>query len=367
MLVPSAWLPKAKMGRIHVHWTGGAYKANAIDLKSYHVLIEGDGKVVRGKPSIAANEAPGKAGMAYHTLNANTGAIGVSMCCMGGKDVQEEPFRAGKWPLTREQWGAMIQVVAELAHAYQVPVTAKTILTHAEVQPRLGIRQRNKWDITRLAFDRTVRGYNAVGEKMRAEVMLALKKLSTAPKVITVPPIEPVPMATVTRIPLVAPAQDRPAWAVACFRKLGWPRTAAVALVGNAQQEVYLDLRLGAKGDPHLPGGSIGMFQWNNGPKGQYHRARDFLAWCKREGFDPLNLEANVRYADLELRGLLGPGANSERTWGNLLLSAPTVYSACRWAISYCRPQGWSALNPQAGHGWANRLANAIALDKRLP
>jgi hypothetical protein len=349
-MIPASWMPAAKMARIHVHWTGGAYKANAVDLKSYHILIEGDGKLVKGTPSIKANEAPMKAGAAYHTLNANTGAIGVSMCCMGGAGVQEEPLKAGKWPLTAVQWDQMVKVVAELCRRYGIAVTPKTVLTHAEVQPTLGIKQRNKWDVTRLAFEPKTKGHKACGDKLRREVAAALAAMPSN--------VVPLPAK-----PIVKPepaAEDRPAVAVALFRKLGWPRCSGIALVGNAQQEVYHDLRLGAKGDKHLPGGSIGMFQWNDGSKGQYTRRTDFLAWCKLHGLDPLDLEANVRYADYELR-------HQEKTWGKLLMSATTVYSACRWAISYLRPQGWSALNPQGGHGWKNRLANAVALDKRLP
>jgi hypothetical protein len=42
--IPATWMPDADMRRIHIHWTAGRHKANATDLASYHVLIEGDGK-----------------------------------------------------------------------------------------------------------------------------------------------------------------------------------------------------------------------------------------------------------------------------------------------------------------------------------
>jgi hypothetical protein len=54
---------------------------------------------------------------------------------------------------TKAQWDKMIQVVAELARHYRIPITPKTVLTHAEVQSNFGIAQRGKWDITRLPFD----------------------------------------------------------------------------------------------------------------------------------------------------------------------------------------------------------------------
>src|SRR5829696_5458962 len=113
MSIPAAWMPAAKMSRIHIHWTAGGHSANATDKKSYHILIQGDGSLVRGERPINANEKGSGLTPASHTLHANTGAIGVSMCCMGGKGVKENPFFAGKFPMRREQWEAMVGVVAK--------------------------------------------------------------------------------------------------------------------------------------------------------------------------------------------------------------------------------------------------------------
>ena len=65
-----------------------------------------------------------------------------------------------------------MEVIATLARRYAIPVTPVTILTHAEVQSHLGIPQRNKWDIARLAFDDAAItiGPRPVGELMRRTV-----------------------------------------------------------------------------------------------------------------------------------------------------------------------------------------------------
>jgi hypothetical protein len=183
--VPNSWMPAAAMSRIHVHWTAGGHTANATDKNAYHILIQGNGSLVRANKSIAAN-APGS-GMtpASHTRNANTGAIGVSMCCMAG--ARESPFSSGPHPMTQVQWDAMIEVVAALAKRYQIPVTRSTILTHAEVQPTLGITQSNKWDITRLSFDASVVGHYPVGDKMRRAVAVALDALNGGTVVPVIP------------------------------------------------------------------------------------------------------------------------------------------------------------------------------------
>jgi hypothetical protein len=178
-IVPQDWMPDASMERIHVHWTAGRHAANGTDRKSYHILVEGSGTLVRGDRSIAANARGSGLPQAAHTLNANTGAIGVSMCCMF--DAVEHPFAGGGAPLLRPQWDAMVAVVAQLARRYAIPVTRATILTHAEVQPTLGIVQRNKWDITRLSFDPAIVGAHPVGDRMRLEVAVALGAAAAAP------------------------------------------------------------------------------------------------------------------------------------------------------------------------------------------
>lgn len=170
--VPKTWMPECEMKRIHVHWTAGAYDAGAKDKASYHILVEGDGKLVRGDTPISANaDGQPKSGYASHTLNANTAAIGISICSMRG--AKESPFDAGPSPLKIEQWEAMIAAVAQLSLRYNILVTPFTILTHAEVEPNLNIKQKGKWDITKLLFEPKLVGHKAIGDKLRLEVAIA--------------------------------------------------------------------------------------------------------------------------------------------------------------------------------------------------
>lgn len=165
-VVPADWMPAAKMQRIIVHWTAGAHQASGLDRSHYHILIEADGKLMRGIPSIDLNQAPVRKGYAAHTLNCNSGSIGVSLCCMAG--AVESPFSAGSAPMTRTQWETLPKVLAALCGRYGIAVTPQTVLSHAEVQGTLGIKQKGKWDISRLAFDPTVRGATACGDLFRA-------------------------------------------------------------------------------------------------------------------------------------------------------------------------------------------------------
>ena len=163
--ISSSWMPPAKMQRIIVHWTAGGHKASELDRAHYHILIQGDGSLVRGIPTIDLNQAPAKKGYAAHTLNCNTGSIGVSLCCMAG--AVESPFNAGSAPMTKAQWDKLPIVLATLCERYSITPGPKTVLSHAEVQSTLGIKQRGKWDIARLAFDKTVIGAKACGDIFR--------------------------------------------------------------------------------------------------------------------------------------------------------------------------------------------------------
>ncbi|HEV7258917.1 MAG TPA: peptidoglycan-binding protein [Bosea sp. (in: a-proteobacteria)] len=168
-VVPAGWMPAARLERIIVHWTAGSHRASGLDRSHYHILIEADGKLVRGTPSIAANGVGASGTRANHTLNCNTGSIGVALCCMAG--AVESPFQAGSAPMTAAQWKALPPVLADLCRRYSIPATPKTVLSHAEVQGTLGIKQRGKWDISRLAFDPTVVGARACGDIFRSETL----------------------------------------------------------------------------------------------------------------------------------------------------------------------------------------------------
>jgi hypothetical protein len=163
-VVPAAWLVPAKMDRIIVHWTAGRHQANAGDRQHYHVLIEGDGAIIRGVP-ISANAAPLKPGYAAHTRNCNSGSIGVALCGMIG--AQERPFVPGAEPITQTQWDKLPLVLGDLCRFYKIPVTPRTVLSHAEVQDALGITQAGKWDVARLPFDLGTIGATDIGNEFR--------------------------------------------------------------------------------------------------------------------------------------------------------------------------------------------------------
>lgn len=145
--------------RLHLHWTGSGYVPNARDKEPYHLLIDGEGRIIRCHPDTAH---------LAHTLNANGGAIGISVCAMAGG--QERPFDHGPAPVTVKQLQALAGAAAALCKQYDIPVSRWSTLMHSEVQPTLGIAQRQKWDLNWLPGMRAPTDPLTAGDKLRGMI-----------------------------------------------------------------------------------------------------------------------------------------------------------------------------------------------------
>ena len=170
------------MKRIIMHWTAGTHVVSALDREHYHYIIDGDGAVHAGKHPVSANAGPLKSGAyAAHTLNLNTGSIGVALAAMVG--AVERPFNPGRHPITQAQVEALAKLCADLCRDYNIPVSRQTVLTHAEVQPTLGVAQRGKWDITWLPGMTAAGNPVTVGDEIRSLILaeLAPKPAGTEP------------------------------------------------------------------------------------------------------------------------------------------------------------------------------------------
>lgn len=157
--------------RLHWHWTGGGNKANATDKAHYHFLFEGDGTEIEANPITA---------YLAHTKAANSGALGLSLCGMAG--ALERPFNAGSSPITQAAVNALIFRSARLCAAFDIPPSRWSTLTHAEIQPTLGIAQRQKWDVNFLPGMTAPTDPITAGDKLRVAVGIALRHLPRAPE-----------------------------------------------------------------------------------------------------------------------------------------------------------------------------------------
>jgi len=178
------------MKRIILHWTGGTGLANTSDRAHYHILIEQDGKVIAGTRNPESNLDTSDGDYAAHTRALNTGSIGVALCAMSG--AREHPFSAGYHAITDAQVDALAVAVADLCATYGIPVTPRTVLTHAEVPVTLGVAQQGKWDVTFLPGMHAPDDPLVVGDTIRSMIQRELIKVS--------PPVAQGPVTLIKRI-----------------------------------------------------------------------------------------------------------------------------------------------------------------------
>ena len=163
-----------KLTGIVMHWTVSRAVASKVDLRHYHFCVNKDGTVARGAFDPEDNISCADGSYAPHTGSANTGRIGVAMVGMFG--ATERPFNPGPYPITWTQVNAMVDLVADLCHRYSIPVKRETVLTHAEVEPTLGIKQKGKWDITWLPGMLAPGNPIEIGDRLRGDIIKSMKE-----------------------------------------------------------------------------------------------------------------------------------------------------------------------------------------------
>ena len=136
---------------------------------------------------------------------------------------------------------------------------------------------------------------------------------------------------------------------VAFFNSRGWTPLQSAALAGTIVSESRGNPAARNPGDGRDGSDSIGTMQWNGS------RAVALRQFAASRGQDWRDRQTQLAFADAELRGQVA-GSNESR-WGDRLAHADDPLSAARAAISYVRPRGWTAANPDAGLHFDRRLA----------
>lgn len=137
---------------------------------------------------------------------------------------------------------------------------------------------------------------------------------------------------------------DNTTYAMQWMQKHGYTLPQAAAMVGHATQES--GVTTDATGDN---GTAKGLFQWRG------DRLAGLHSFATAAGLDPNHIDTQLGYMDHEMN-------TTERKAGDALRAATTVADATRAGMAYERPQGYTAADPEAGHGWANRLGEAQRL-----
>ena len=131
------------------HWTAGAKGFIELERDAYNFLFSVTGDTIQGNHTIPEQvmyDWRRDIG-ASHTKSMNTGWVGCSVDAMAGS-AQANPMKWGSNPITWEGIDAMLEQTMDICEEYRIPVSQWTTLSHAEVQPTLGVKQRWKWDYT---------------------------------------------------------------------------------------------------------------------------------------------------------------------------------------------------------------------------
>jgi len=160
--------------RVHWHWTASTYEVTEDVCRHYNGVFDKDGNEYDGGAPAQQQAAyiPGKVGVS-HTLNGNTGAIGLSVAAMGDATANwaENTVNQGKYPLTWEQIDAMLKKTVKYCRAFNIIPSPWTTITHCEVQTNIGIRQRGKWDIRSLPDTKQLYLEKVAGDLLRTRMM----------------------------------------------------------------------------------------------------------------------------------------------------------------------------------------------------
>jgi hypothetical protein len=154
------------------HWTVGANGIIEMEKEAYNFLTDTKGNIYDGNHTIASQVMyDWRKGIgASHTKGMNTGWIGISQDAMVGAK-QTNPITWGSLPITWEGIDAMLKLTMDICEEYMIPVSPWTTLSHAEVEPTLGVKQRGKWDYTVLPGDKVSRDPREVGDELRKRML----------------------------------------------------------------------------------------------------------------------------------------------------------------------------------------------------
>lgn len=153
MVSIAQWRPSFPPGRLealYLHWSAGDYTTV---FPSYHFCIT----TIGGRPfvvethDVSANMRDLSAGGTYaaHTLGRNAFAAGISVMGMAGAT----PVDFGLYPIGALSIDALCRVGAAIADAYNIPIDADHVMTHAEaaiIDGYFGAGEDERWDIARL-------------------------------------------------------------------------------------------------------------------------------------------------------------------------------------------------------------------------
>ena len=167
-------LDNSGLYRIHWHWTASTYMVTPKMLSHYNAVFDINGKYY---PSVDPTEQARYSHIndvgVSHTRMANTHAIGLAVAACGLRKANwhNNTVTIGKYPMSWKQIDAMLKRTAYYCKKFDIRVSKWTTLTHAEIQPTLGIKQNGKWDIRCFPDDKRLWGAVEAGDYLRKRMV----------------------------------------------------------------------------------------------------------------------------------------------------------------------------------------------------
>lgn len=163
-------------------------------------------------------------------------------------------------------------------------------------------------------------------------------------------------------------ARDRQQYAMQHLMRKGWTAPQAAGIVGRFIVESYPDLRTTAVGDREIPGGSVGIGQWNRERKaamiafatgkipGGKFGTHPLVVEAARAGGggDPTSLDSQLDFFDWEVRN-----SPSERIAYSAIRRARSAEDAATGMMHYERPRGYLSKAPSRGMHYSQTVSHA--------
>ncbi len=166
-----------------IHWTAGGLKANALDKKHYHVIVEADGTVVLGNHTPEDNINCYDGSYAAHNGYNNTGNIGISMCGAHAGFIHGE--------VTAIAFERAAEQAAIFSKKYNISVNEwKTHWEYDQALPRS--KRSGKTDLSNLSF-LPGKSPKEIADIFRGKVKWYLHRLNNPPVPLPDDFVSPVP------------------------------------------------------------------------------------------------------------------------------------------------------------------------------
>lgn len=151
--------------KLCAHWTAGTYNPCADDILAYHYLVDGTGKIFKGKYTIEDNDNCYDGKYAMHCGGGNTECIGIAVCAMAKFDLKNKKT---EYPITQTQYESFCALAAYLSINYGIPNINTRIFTHAEFDKKKA-EPEGKIDILYLPFAPQIPA-SKIGNEFRKKV-----------------------------------------------------------------------------------------------------------------------------------------------------------------------------------------------------